>query len=63
MNKIEEKIKKIVRSEKNRKLIMEIIEEYLEAAFDAAGEGTAVCGDWEDTYSFFSEWYKDEVDK
>ena len=62
MNKIEEKMKKMVRSEKNRKLIMEIIEEYLEEAFDAAKDYKHLsCGGYEDIYSFWKEWYDEEV--
>ena len=65
MNKIREKI--IVldlfhQSSYEIDNIMEIIEEYLEKAFDAAKDQRHLgCGDYEDAYWSWKTWYDEEV--
>lgn len=65
MNNIKEKIIEILPNavfDEDINLIMEIIEEYLEEAFDAAKDYKYLsCGGYEDIYSFWKEWYDIEV--
>jgi len=68
MNKIREKIQEVLGNgelntiELESNAIMEIIEEYLEQAFDAAKEERHLgCGDYEDMYWDWKVWYDEEV--
>jgi ribose 5-phosphate isomerase RpiB len=64
MNKIREKIKDELfnASDNDINIIMEIVEAWLEAAFEGGREQDHVgCGEWEDTYSNWKEWYDEEV--
>lgn len=64
MNKLRERLVGLPVSISSSELdeIMEIIEEYLEQAFDAGKDEVHLgCGDYEDAYWDWKVWYDEEV--